>query len=113
MTRPLWEEASGYMRWLYRGQYNELHRCQLPAGLKRLSGVWMGFTVNDGLEEAPVQTEVQRDDKSAFFSKSCLYPLGISKEDLSFYGNYMPFWNWKLGTYSSLKTIWSVTPMRK
>ena len=75
-TKSLWKEASHYMEALCPGQFRELRRARLPKGIRRLASVWTGFAVNNGSDEAPVQTEPHRDHKSVFYEKSCLYPFG-------------------------------------
>jgi hypothetical protein len=80
-TESLWEEASEFMRDICPGQFRELARAKLPAGMTRLAGVWTGFAVNGSSEEVPIQTEPHRDYKSVFFSESCLCPFGNFRGD--------------------------------
>ena len=49
---------------------------ELPEGLERMAGEWMGMVINTGTLENPVKCEEHRDVKTAKYGISCLYSLG-------------------------------------
>jgi hypothetical protein len=89
-TKSLWKEASHFMEDICPGQYRELRKARLPPRMRKQAGVWSGFVVNKGSEEALVETTPHRDYKSIFYGKSCLYPFG------DFEGGAVILWDLRL-----------------
>jgi len=57
--------------------FRDLGQYELPAGQKRLCGLWMGCAVNVGSENEPVETLPHRDVQGFLHGMSCLCPFGM------------------------------------
>jgi len=76
LAKPLWTQASEILRRVFPKEYRLFQSFDLPSGLERKAGVWMGMAINAGTSDNPVKCQPHRDVKTAMYGITCLCPLG-------------------------------------
>ena len=76
MNVELWETMSTYLSEIFPRVHRQFMKYDLPEGLSRMSGAFMGCAVNLGDRDTPVKTKPHRDVKERAFGVSCLCPFG-------------------------------------
>jgi hypothetical protein len=76
LIKPLWDDAGEILRVVFRRIHQSYEAFNLPAGMERMAGPWMGMAINTGTLEKPVQCKEHRDIKVAKYGISCVCPLG-------------------------------------